>query len=247
MAALDFQRDGDSVTITHDGSDRTFTVARLREIVTTYLTYYREGVTDLSITLGYTLDAKIYGAGCPSEFDADCREYWSHRLEIYQYADSEKLFPITLVTHTAAEADIAFVTQQWMARMGKADYITCHETWKLFDAALVACDLSNDSERRSLIPLYAEACQSTLMCPLVHAIALEQYGIADREEACKCCSHYAMCCEMDGAQYQIDRFMCELRNGSLTEETAAAMRQGVASSVGDRDAFVANTITNWSV
>jgi hypothetical protein len=246
MNALTFTITDDQIAITHAGQTKTFTAARLREIATTLLTYYQEGSTDLVLSLGYSLDASVYGIHAPADFDSDCNEYWSHRRELYQFVADQALFPITLETHTAEGVDVASVTSQWRSTIGQETAVAAFNAWKAGDEVLAGADLSNQDDRTAVIQAYRGACVQTPLCETIRTIALEQYGIADGIEQHKLCSLYSVCHETGGANYLIGQLTDKMYRGDFTLEELETLRTQIADAIAARNTLLSRLLETES-
>jgi hypothetical protein len=242
MSALTFDIADDRIAITHAGQARTFTADRLREIATTLLTYYREGSTDLELSLGYSLDASLYGIQAPADFDSDCSEYWAHRQELYQFIADQALFPITLETHTADDIDIATITTQWRSTIGQDAAVAAFNAWKAGDVVLAGADLSSQDDRSAVIQAYRGACAQTPLCKTIRTLALEQYGIADAVEQHKLCSLYSVCHETNGANYLIGQLTDKMYRGDFTMDELETLRTQIVNAIAARNTLLSSLL-----
>ena len=246
MAALTFIRDDDNITITHKGSDRTITLARLREIVTSCLLYYQEGSTDLTLEIDATADASTFAQRPPESFDSDVREYAAHRYEMYDYALKNSLFPITWNPTLPTSAEVAAVTAQWQAVAGvRADYELTLLNLDTCNEALAECDFSDAEARQSLLVDYDALCATMPVCHNVKAIVLADETLSAYGDSHRCCAHYAICWQSGGLHYHIAQLQEELRTPFPDLDALEALRIAVLAAIPAFDDFIADLLADW--
>ena len=246
MAALTFSHYSDNITITHKGGNRTITVARMREIVTSYLLYYQEGATDLAIEIGSTADAATFAQRPPESFDSDVREYAAHRYELYDYCQQNSLFTIDWDPTLPTATEVAAITAQWQAVEGvRAAYELTLANLADCNAMLAESDFTDANDRRNLLAAYDSLCVTMPVCHQVKAIVLADPSLSAYGDPHRCCAHYSICWQSGGLHFHISQLQEELRKPFPDIEALDDLRIAVLSAIPAFDDFVSDILSNW--
>jgi hypothetical protein len=262
MYNITIEHNDNNVVIYYKGYHRTFSLDRFKEIVSTYLTYYHEGYTDVCVELDYPLQPHLFIFETPKKldrtpyFDKDCEKYAKFRFQLYNYILKNNLFSLTLSTPTFNETNITNITNitaQWREEIPYEDQYGAYERWVAMKTAIINTDFTDVIQRKGLINVISKGCfTNTMKYPLCNWIFAKAYRdyyippqivkdgklISNKAEQCKLCAFYTNC--YGGAHQQIMQLMKYLEIGNV--ELLNQKRQELLDLMEETDNFAQTTI-----
>jgi len=258
MAALQFQRDGDTITITDDRGSEQCTIAELHEAVATWGTCYGE-LTEPLTTLEYSLQYSCLNCNPPIKVAADDkanRVYWftgvalrfwgyEARHTIYDFVESEGLFPITRRT---PHIDVTAIQARWMAEIPQADCVAQRDAMAALDATLVATDFSSEESRRALCFAIFGSCMTRIMahpiCNWIWEHAATDYGICSPsvQDQCVLCPFYSVCWDSNGSVNLYKQLAVACRSADVTPNDLEQLRSAILVAQSARDVITSTII-----